>query len=218
MTAKMVVISNARLSFPDLEKWPVGAALIVTSEKDAVPLDTDERRFAVFEHRKEVSPQIFSGTWVTPAHKTQALARAITAEGQRQVRKLLLSQAYGNLKSEDRSVRGSALATINFQYGKYASRPDQFDYDVDVYSAYPEWFRHPPYNGPLIIDLWTSATYPLGIPERRFRPDPFNVYHWFDETATIPRHTFEDYCRADVELTKRGYSERFDPHFKRRKR
>lgn len=210
---KVFVINNARVSFPDLEKWPVGASLFVTSEKDAVPLDTDERRFAVFEHRKEVSPQIFSYAWNMGADRTQELARAITAEAQRQIRKIAKNRLYGQFLRNPERVN---WWNINAVYGKYVSRPDQFDYDFDVYTAYPEWFRHPPYNGPLITDLWTSATYPLGIPERCYYPEhPWRIY---DETATIPRHTFEDYCRADVELTKRGYSERFDPHFKRRKR
>lgn len=155
------------------------------------------RRFMVLEHEARTNRQI-------PFYQ-RGYADQITKDAQ-SVLKMTMGQTYWKSKAktlyeEMRAARQCGdmgeyrmrQRNLNETYGKYAT-----EFPVDYTVDFVAWARQhisphfkPPYSGPLIIGLWTSAAYPLGVPDRRW------TLH--DEGQSL-----ESYCWRDVLLTIEG--------------
>lgn len=191
-----------------VESW-ARRAFFATSHKDAVPVDIESRRFMVLEHESRTSPQL--------AFYQRGYAEQITRDAQISL-KLMMGGTYGRFgKSraieELYRVRKEAAAlgnrmhesiakrNINETYGKYATQfpitptPETIAWFKTIFPDYK-----PPYMGPLVTDLWTSAAYPLGVPERR--------WNYYDETPEmITPDVFERYCLRDLEISRHHFEQ-----------
>lgn len=190
-----------------VESW-ARRAFFATSHKDAVPLDIESRRFMVIEHEAQLNPQI--------ATYQRGYADQITRDAQA-ILKFSMGETYGRFGGKSRVVeeiyREMKAArdradmttyrrlhgTINSVYGKYTTEfpithtPERVAW---LRSVFPDY--KPPYMGPVITDLWTSAAYPLGVPERR--------WNYYEEVPpTITPDVFERYCLRDLEISRHHF-------------
>lgn len=215
MTDKVHKVSNVRLSFsnePMFRVEPIEDAELYTPidpHEIKMPVIESEtrmddivgnRRFMVLEHEAHTNRQI-------PFYQ-RGYADQITKDAQ-SVLKMTMAQTYGRLdgKSDVAKIYEEMRAArqrgdmrtyrrlqvdVNSQYGKFSTHfPVEYTADFVAWatSQFPGF--KPPYSGPLITDLWTSAAYPLGVPDRRW-------------TLHDEGHSLERYCWRDVLLTIEG--------------
>lgn len=194
-----------------VEDW-TRRAFFATGHKDGISADVGNRRFLVLEHEAQINTQL--------RYYQEGMAEQITRDA-KSILKLSMGGTYGRSgKSrvieelyrmrKDAAALGNrmhetlAKRNLNETYGKYATQ-----FPITPSPETIAWFKaafptyKPPYMGPLVTDLWTSAAYPLGVP----RP----TWAYYDEfPGVVSADALEQYCWSDIALTKQHYRARIE--------